>query len=67
LFTCGPVANRPAWRLPTATQFGKLPHNLAWLLANDRLVTDPPAEPSAFRPQPNGKHATRAPMRIDQA
>src|SRR5882724_10287023 len=27
LLTCGPIANRPAWRLATATQLGKLPHN----------------------------------------
>src|SRR5437764_7505596 len=26
LVTCGPIANRPAWRLTTATQLGKLPH-----------------------------------------
>jgi len=27
LLTCGPIVNRPAWRLATATQLGKLPHN----------------------------------------
>ena len=24
LLTCGPIGNRPAWRLPTATQLTKL-------------------------------------------
>ena len=44
LLTCGPIANRPAWRLPGCplgrTQLGKPPHNLAWLFANDRLAND---------------------------
>ena len=38
LLTCGPIAHRPAWRLPTATQLGKPPHNPAWLFADDRVA-----------------------------
>ena len=44
--TCGPIAYRPAWRLPGVTlwvarSLASLPHNLAWLLANDRETIIP--------------------------
>src|SRR5207302_9185087 len=37
LGTCGPIGNRPAWRLPTATQLAKLPHNFCRVAVPGKL------------------------------